>query len=159
MSHAINNVLAHISANLGDELREPMLAELVGQSPSAFSRSFRKHTGQSFVRYVNRLRISRACELLTNSEKPVLDVCMDVGFNNVSNFNRQFLCTSACRRPSSATSIACRPRPRVPPARRSRRSFFVPRVVTGAAHRAPRGATPLSAFFVSSQTTPRRPQP
>ncbi|HEX7863807.1 MAG TPA: AraC family transcriptional regulator [Variovorax sp.] len=91
MSHAINNVLAHIAANLGDELREPMLAELVGQSPSAFSRSFRKHTGQSFVRYVNRLRISRACELLTNSEKPVLDVCMDVGFNNVSNFNRQFL--------------------------------------------------------------------
>jgi len=46
MSHAINNVLAHIAANLGDDLREPMLAELVGQSPSAFSRSFRKHTGQ-----------------------------------------------------------------------------------------------------------------
>ncbi|MFM9925721.1 AraC family transcriptional regulator [Variovorax sp. H27-G14] len=91
MPHAINNVLAHIAANLGDELREPMLAALVGLSPSAFSRSFRKHTGQSFVRYVNRLRISRACELLTNSEKPVLDVCMDVGFNNVSNFNRQFL--------------------------------------------------------------------
>jgi AraC-like DNA-binding protein len=91
MSHAINNVLAHIAANLADDLREPMLAELVGQSPSAFSRSFRKHTGQSFVRYVNRLRIGRACELLTNSEKPVLDVCMDVGFNNVSNFNRQFL--------------------------------------------------------------------
>ena len=91
MSHAINNVLAHIAANLGDDLREPMLAELVGQSPSAFSRAFRKHTGQSFVRYVNRLRISRACELLTSSEKPVLDVCMDVGFNNVSNFNRQFL--------------------------------------------------------------------
>ncbi|OEZ28686.1 helix-turn-helix domain-containing protein [Variovorax boronicumulans] len=91
MSHAINNVLAHIAANLGDELREPMLAELVGQSPSAFSRSFRKHTGQSFVRYVNRLRIGRACELLANSDKPVLDVCMDVGFNNVSNFNRQFL--------------------------------------------------------------------
>ena len=91
MSHAINNVLAHIAANLGDELREPMLAERVGQSPSAFSRSFRKHTGQSFVRYVNRLRIGRACELLANSDKPVLDVCMDVGFNNVSNFNRQFL--------------------------------------------------------------------
>jgi transcriptional regulator GlxA family with amidase domain len=68
-----------------------VLAGLVGRSPSAFSRAFRKHTGQSFVRYVNELRISRACELLAHSERPVLDVCLDVGFNNLSNFNRQFL--------------------------------------------------------------------
>ncbi|MEJ8854763.1 AraC family transcriptional regulator [Variovorax robiniae] len=91
MSHAINHVLAHIGQNLHTELREPVLAGLVGRSPSAFSRAFRKHTGQSFVRYVNELRISRACELLAHSERPVLDVCLDVGFNNLSNFNRQFL--------------------------------------------------------------------
>jgi AraC-like DNA-binding protein len=91
MSHAINHVLAHIAQNLHTDLREPVLAQLVGQSPSAFSRAFRKHTGQSFVRYVNRLRIGRACELLANSERAVLDVCLEVGFNNLSNFNRQFL--------------------------------------------------------------------
>ena len=91
MAFAINNVLAYIAAHLGNELSEPMLARLVGQSPSALSRAFRKHTGQSFVRYVNRLRISRACELLANTDRSVLDVCMDVGYNNISNFNRQFL--------------------------------------------------------------------
>jgi AraC-like DNA-binding protein len=91
MAHAIDHVLAHIGQNLHSELREPVLAGLVGRSPSAFSRAFRRHTGQSFVRYVNGLRISRACELLAHSERPVLDVCLDVGFNNLSNFNRQFL--------------------------------------------------------------------
>ncbi|MDB5765235.1 MAG: AraC family transcriptional regulator, partial [Collimonas fungivorans] len=53
--------------------------------------SFRKHTGMSFVQYVNRLRINVACELLMDGDASVTDICFQVGFNNVSNFNRQFL--------------------------------------------------------------------
>ena len=56
------------------------------------SRSFRQHTGMSPVRYVNRLRINLACQLLmSEEERAVTDICYDVGFNNLSNFNRQFL--------------------------------------------------------------------
>jgi AraC-like DNA-binding protein len=87
----INHVLAFIGKNLSQELRETELAELSGQSVSAFSRYFRRHTGVPFVQYVNRLRINLACQLLMSGELTITEICYQVGFNNLSNFNRQFL--------------------------------------------------------------------
>ena len=91
----LNHVLAHISRNLGHDLREADLAALSGYSPSAFCRAFQRHTGMTFVSYVNSLRISRACELLIGSQRRIIDICFDVGFSNLSNFNRQFLAQKA----------------------------------------------------------------
>jgi AraC-like DNA-binding protein len=87
----INHVLSFIGKNLSQELRESELAALAGQSVSAFSRYFRRHTGVPFVQYVNRLRINLACQLLMSGELSITDICYQVGFNNLSNFNRQFL--------------------------------------------------------------------
>ncbi|TAL97759.1 MAG: helix-turn-helix domain-containing protein [Paraburkholderia sp.] len=91
----INHVLAYIGRNLSQALREMDLAELTGQSVSAFSRYFRRHTGVPFVQYVNRLRINLACQLLMSGELNITDICYKVGFNNLSNFNRQFLLQKA----------------------------------------------------------------
>ncbi len=92
MAAPLNHVLAHIKRNLTGPLREGELSELCGCSRSAFSRRFRRHTGMSFVQYVNRLRIHLACGLLSqNRDARVIDVCYQSGFNNLSNFNRQFL--------------------------------------------------------------------
>jgi AraC-like DNA-binding protein len=90
-STRINHVLSYIGKNLASELRESDLAQLAGQSVSAFSRYFRRHTGLPFVQYVNRMRINLACQLLMDDELSVTDICYKVGFNNLSNFNRQFL--------------------------------------------------------------------
>jgi AraC-like DNA-binding protein len=87
----INHVLSYIGKNLSQELRESDLAGLAGQSVSAFSRYFRRHTGVPFVQYVNRLRVNLACQLLMSGESSITDICYQVGFNNLSNFNRQFL--------------------------------------------------------------------
>ena len=87
----INHVLTFIGKNLSQELRETELAELAGQSASAFSRYFRRHTGVPFVQYVNRLRINLACQLLLSGELSITEICYQVGFSNLSNFNRQFL--------------------------------------------------------------------
>lgn len=92
MSKGINEVLAHINDNLTEPLDEGTLAGLAGISPSTLSRSFRRHTGQSLTKYVNRLRVNLACQLLMTSElSSVTEVCYASGFNNLSNFNRQFL--------------------------------------------------------------------
>jgi AraC-like DNA-binding protein len=92
MSTGINEVLSHINDNLAEVLDEATLARLAGVTPSTLSRSFRRHTGQSLTKYVNRLRVTLACQLLMSSEfGSVTDVCYASGFNNVSNFNRQFL--------------------------------------------------------------------
>jgi AraC-like DNA-binding protein len=92
MSAAINKVLAHIGGHLTEPFNETDLAAIAGQSPSAFSRSFRRHTGMALVQYVNRLRINLACQLLMSDDTmPITEICYAVGFNNLSNFNRQFL--------------------------------------------------------------------
>ena len=91
MREPLNHVLAHIARNFRGDLREGELAALSGHSPSSFSRAFRRHTGVTFVQYVNRLRIGRACEMLMRENSRVTDICFRVGFNNLSNFNRQFL--------------------------------------------------------------------
>lgn len=92
MSTGVNKALAYIDSHLTEPFTEGDLASLSGQSPSAFSRSFRRHTGMALVRYVNRLRINFACHLLmSKSEMSITDICFSAGFNNISNFNRQFL--------------------------------------------------------------------
>jgi AraC-like DNA-binding protein len=91
MSNGLNRALAFIDANLVESFNEGDLAEIVGISRSTFSRSFRKHTGMSLVRYVNRLRIGLACQMLVSDHgESITDICFDCGFNNLSNFNRQF---------------------------------------------------------------------
>lgn len=90
-SSTINQVLAYLAAHLDEKLTESDLARYAGMQTSAFSRFFRRHTDVPFVQYLNRLRINRASELLISSDMPITDICYRCGFNNVSNFNRQFL--------------------------------------------------------------------
>ncbi|WP_018182776.1 AraC family transcriptional regulator [Kaistia granuli] len=92
MSVGINKALAYVGEHLTEPFNETDLAAIAGQSPSAFSRSFRRHTGMALVQFVNRLRINLACQLLmSNAAQPITEICYAVGFNNLSNFNRQFL--------------------------------------------------------------------
>lgn len=92
MTAGVNKALAYINDNLTEDFAETDLAQTAGMTPSAFSRSFRRHTGMGVVEYVNRLRINLACQMLmTEDGLSVTDICYAVGFNNLSNFNRQFL--------------------------------------------------------------------
>jgi AraC-like DNA-binding protein len=91
VSEVINKAINFLICNLTEDIRLSDVARSCGMSDSAFSRFFKKNTGHGFVRYVNRMRVNRACALLTHTETPVTDICFETGFNNLSNFNRQFL--------------------------------------------------------------------
>ena len=91
LSTTMNLLLQYIGRNFTRDLSETELAKLSRQSVSAFSRSFRRHTGMTFVQYVNSLRIELACQHLGQDDLTVTEICYEVGFNNVSNFNRRFL--------------------------------------------------------------------
>jgi AraC-like DNA-binding protein len=92
MSTGVNTALAYVNCHLTEPFTEADLAAIAGYSPSSFSRSFRRHTGMSLVQYVNRLRINLACQLLMGEEaQSITEICYAVGYNNLSNFNRQFL--------------------------------------------------------------------
>ena len=89
--HQINAIVDRITADVAQPLSASDLATELGMSESRFSRFFRKTTGNTFTDFVNRVRVNRACQLLMETERRVTQICYDVGFNNVANFNRRFL--------------------------------------------------------------------
>ncbi len=86
----INRAVDFIFQHYVQDLTQEQVAEQLGMTPTYFSRFFKQATGRGFVEFVNRLRVSKSCELLSTSDKPVTDVCFESGFSNVSNFNRRF---------------------------------------------------------------------
>lgn len=88
---ALQQVFAYIFANLSEDIRLPDMARRVGMSDSSFSRFFKKNSGNSFTDHVNKLRIWKAGQLLTDTSMPITDICFEVGYRNLSNFNRVFL--------------------------------------------------------------------
>ncbi len=91
MSTGMNKVLAYLRDHLTENFREAELARIAGLTTSAFSRSFRRHTGMTPIQYISRLRINLACQLLSDTSMSITKICYELGFNNLSNFNRQFL--------------------------------------------------------------------
>lgn len=87
----IYRVLDFINANYMQELSLSHVTEVAGiPSISALSRYFRQVTGSTFTESVISLRVAKACQLLLNTRKQVGSICYEVGFNNISNFNRHF---------------------------------------------------------------------
>ena len=87
----IGNIIDHIVENFNDDLNAVDTAEMAGMSLTTFGRNFSSVTGNSFVEFVNRVRIGQACGMLYASDDQVTSICFDVGFKNVANFNRHFL--------------------------------------------------------------------
>ncbi len=87
----IGEVVDHVTANPTQSFSMAELSRGIGMSESQFSRHFRRATGNTFTDFVNRLRITRACQLLMETDRYISTVCYASGFNNVANFNRRFL--------------------------------------------------------------------
>ncbi len=69
------------------------LARVTHVSPAHFARQFRAVFGETPHRYLQRRRIERAMELLRDTERPVTEVCLDVGFASLGTFSRTFSAT------------------------------------------------------------------
>ena len=79
-----------------DDLRLPMLADIAGMSPSAFSRFFKLHTGRNLSEYIIDMRLGYATRQLLDTTKSISEISFDCGFNNLSNFNRIFKRKKGC---------------------------------------------------------------
>jgi AraC-like DNA-binding protein len=66
------------------------VASVAGMNPAAFCRYFPSKMRNTYAEFINELRINNACNLLRNSNETIAFVCFETGFNNLSNFNRQF---------------------------------------------------------------------
>jgi len=86
----MNEVLEFTFNNYQQVITIDTIAGVACLSRSQFSSFFKLHTGKTYIRFLNDLRIENACSQLKNSGITVEQICYEVGFKNVSNFTRQF---------------------------------------------------------------------
>lgn len=86
----MKRILRRIEVDYGKPLSIKEMAEFSGFSESHFMKFFKNHMGVPFVSYLNDYRLTLAARALAEGQEDVLTVAMDVGFSNVSYFNRLF---------------------------------------------------------------------
>jgi len=85
------NVFNWVVANLENDMTLNEAAAIAQMNPNAFSRFFSLRTRKTFSEFTRELRLQKAARLLIETETPVTQICFECGYNNISNFNRQFL--------------------------------------------------------------------
>ncbi|GAO42783.1 AraC family transcriptional regulator [Flavihumibacter petaseus] len=86
----IHKVFKYVFDNFSREIALDEVCSLVNMNKQAFCRYFKSRTQKTFVHFVNEVRISQACKLLSEGEQPIASLAYDCGFNSLSNFNRIF---------------------------------------------------------------------
>ena len=95
-SRRVMKVRDYINTHINDELRLEQLANLVGMTPTAFSRFFKLRTGKNLSEYIVDIRLGHAARLLLDTADSVSEICWNCGFNTLSNFNRLFRKRKGC---------------------------------------------------------------
>ena len=86
----LEKVYEYIIKNFRENITLNDVAKVACMNPSAFSRFFKRVNRKTFNEYLNEVRIGYSCKLLIENKSTVSEICFESGFNNISNFNRQF---------------------------------------------------------------------
>ena len=95
-SRRVLKVKEYINTHINDELRLEQLADLIGMTPTAFSRYFKLRTGKNLSEYIIDIRLGMVARRLVDTTDSISEICWTCGFNNLSNFNRLFLKHKGC---------------------------------------------------------------
>jgi AraC-like DNA-binding protein len=86
----LNRVLNYTFSRASENITVDEIAAQANLSKSQFSRFFKERTGKTFISFLNEVRIENACTQLLNTRESIEKISYDNGFQNISNFNRQF---------------------------------------------------------------------
>ncbi|WP_297090362.1 AraC family transcriptional regulator [uncultured Draconibacterium sp.] len=89
-SQRIDTVIKYISNNYANPISLEDVSEQACMTTNSFCRFFKKMTNKSFTEFLNEVRIRNASRLLAQEDTQVSEICYSVGYNSVTNFNRQF---------------------------------------------------------------------
>ncbi|MBY0536139.1 MAG: AraC family transcriptional regulator [Chitinophagaceae bacterium] len=89
-SRRIERVIEHMNQHFSRNISLEECAALVNMTPVAFSRFYRKRTGNSYINALLELRLGHASRQLIDTTHSIAEIAYNCGFNNISNFNRIF---------------------------------------------------------------------
>lgn len=86
----MNLVFNYIMENFSGTIKLQTISEIACMTPTAFCRFFYRKTLKTFSEFLAETRIGYASQLLLQGNFSILEISYKCGYNNISNFNRQF---------------------------------------------------------------------
>ncbi|MBD5526188.1 MAG: response regulator [Lachnospiraceae bacterium] len=80
----------YIDAHYSKEISLDEVSREVNISPYYFSKLFKEETGGNFIDYVTTIRMEKAKELLSTTDKSMKEICSEVGYSDPNYFSRSF---------------------------------------------------------------------
>jgi AraC family transcriptional regulator len=88
--YKLRRVIDYIRDNLGSDLKIAGIAQQVNISPSHFARLFKLATGLAPHQYIMQKRVEAAKKLLSETETPIAQIALEIGFQSQSRFTTLF---------------------------------------------------------------------
>ncbi|MFQ3549154.1 MAG: helix-turn-helix domain-containing protein [Armatimonadota bacterium] len=89
-STLLSEALRYMKEHLNENISRDEVAEIACLSPSHFSRVVKQTLGFSFTDLLSRMRVERAREMLLNTDKNLIQISIECGFNDQSYFTKVF---------------------------------------------------------------------
>lgn len=86
----IKEAIEYIDNHLEEPISFELLADKFHFSPYYFHRIFSVIVGKTIAVYVRDRRLERACMQLSTTDRPILDICLDCGYDSAQSFSRAF---------------------------------------------------------------------
>lgn len=86
----IERVITTMRQRMGDDLCLDELAGVANMSPYHFNRTFRRMTGIPPSQFLSALRLEEAKRLLLVTDRPVTEICFQVGYGSLGTFTTRF---------------------------------------------------------------------
>ena len=86
----INIIYEYMIKNFKNNITLDEVAATIHMTPASFCRYFKRGTHKTFVQYLNEIRTGYAKKLLVEDKYSISQAAYESGFNNLSNFNKQF---------------------------------------------------------------------
>ena len=86
----IHDLLDWIDNNLDSRLDIETVSRRAGYSKWHLQRIFKEHTGSPLAEYIRAQKLQKSVERLAQSDEPILNVAIALGFDSQQSFNRSF---------------------------------------------------------------------
>lgn len=92
----VSKVIDFIHKHISEKITVDMLVELVPISRRSFETLFREVVGDSIYGYILNLRIDKFSAELISTDKPIINIALDLGYVDYKNISRQFKAQKGC---------------------------------------------------------------
>lgn len=89
-TNKIDKIFKYVFDNFNKDISLEHAADMANLTKQAFCRYFKSRTKKTFIQFVNEVRISESCKLITENKLQINNIAYACGFNSISNFNKIF---------------------------------------------------------------------